>query len=289
MDNEPFSNPLAPPSLPSAKHNISKAEVNSDAQPLTNADFRKLMMTPRVVSSNSGGSAVPGSVRGSVRSKHSSISQKEQTNENQKKKKKFYESIKKQEDDVLNELAKKYRDRAKERRDGGNAELGKSESDLMANTAYHAVGPSNFDMDAAERRRQMIRESKYLGGDMEHTHLVKGLDYALLHKVKTEIQTKDEEERYLIMKREEEARKVEEQKKKSQAGLGSVHDITFNDNDRYAVKSKIAENILKSVFNKKLPFRNELFVQGRMAYQYDLGESDETLVFSLSNISFFLS
>jgi hypothetical protein len=40
-------------------------------------------------------------------------------------------------------------------------------------------------MDAAERRRQQIQESKFLGGDMEHTHLVKGLDYALLQKVST--------------------------------------------------------------------------------------------------------
>lgn len=38
-------------------------------------------------------------------------------------------------------------------------------------------------MDAAERRKQLIQESKFLGGDMEHTHLVKGLDYALLQKV----------------------------------------------------------------------------------------------------------
>ena len=30
------------------------------------------------------------------------------------------------------------------------------------------------NFDAAERRRQMIQESKFLGGDMEHTHLVKG-------------------------------------------------------------------------------------------------------------------
>jgi len=35
----------------------------------------------------------------------------------------------------------------------------------------------------AERRKQLIQESKYLGGDMEHTHLVKGLDFALLEKV----------------------------------------------------------------------------------------------------------
>lgn len=38
--------------------------------------------------------------------------------------------------------------------------------------------------DYAERRKVVIQESKYLGGDMEHTHLVKGLDYALLEKVR---------------------------------------------------------------------------------------------------------
>ena len=46
--------------------------------------------------------------------------------------------------------------------------------------------------DAAERRRQMIHESKYLGGDMDHTHLVKGLDFALLQKVRSEIETREE-------------------------------------------------------------------------------------------------
>lgn len=48
-------------------------------------------------------------------------------------------------------------------------------------------------LDAAERRKQMIQESKFLGGDMEHTHLVKGLDYALLQKVRSEIQLKESE------------------------------------------------------------------------------------------------
>ncbi len=37
--------------------------------------------------------------------------------------------------------------------------------------------------NAAEQRRLAIQESKFLGGDMEHTHLVKGLDFALLQKV----------------------------------------------------------------------------------------------------------
>jgi len=43
------------------------------------------------------------------------------------------------------------------------------------------------DKSAAEKRRQLIQESKFLGGDMEHTHLVKGLDFALLQKVSTDI------------------------------------------------------------------------------------------------------
>lgn len=29
-----------------------------------------------------------------------------------------------------------------------------------------------------------MEESKFLGGDLEHTHLVRGLDYALLQKVR---------------------------------------------------------------------------------------------------------
>lgn len=36
----------------------------------------------------------------------------------------------------------------------------------------------------AKKRKQAIEESKFLGGDIEHTHLVKGLDYALLQKVR---------------------------------------------------------------------------------------------------------
>ena len=35
----------------------------------------------------------------------------------------------------------------------------------------------------ARQRKLDIAESKFLGGDMAHTHMVKGLDYALLQKV----------------------------------------------------------------------------------------------------------
>lgn len=43
-------------------------------------------------------------------------------------------------------------------------------------------------------RLEEIERSKYLGGDVEHTHLVKGLDFALLEKVKSDISRKEREE-----------------------------------------------------------------------------------------------
>ncbi len=49
---------------------------------------------------------------------------------------------------------------------------------------YKSVAPdAQGNFDVAARRKQLIEESKFLGGDLEHTHLVKGLDYALLQKV----------------------------------------------------------------------------------------------------------
>ena len=39
-----------------------------------------------------------------------------------------------------------------------------------------------------------MQESKFLGGDMEHTHLVKGLDFALLQKVRSEIHNIERED-----------------------------------------------------------------------------------------------
>jgi IK cytokine len=85
---------------------------------------------------------------------------------------------------VLSELSEKYRDRAKERREGANAD---QQHDARSTSGYRAVAPEKSGVDTAERRRQLIQESKFLGGDLQHTHLVKGLDYALLSKVRSEI------------------------------------------------------------------------------------------------------
>lgn len=63
-----------------------------------------------------------------------------------------------------------HRDRAAERRK-------QEDGDYSAVGEYSAV-PAQPDMNNIS-----IEESKFLGGDLEHTHLVKGLDFALLQKV----------------------------------------------------------------------------------------------------------
>ena len=86
----------------------------------------------------------------------------------------YYAKLKRLEEERQKELAEKYRDRARERRDGGTDDYDNTE--MISTTAdYRAVAPDAKSIENyAERRKQVIQESKYLGGDMEHTHLVKG-------------------------------------------------------------------------------------------------------------------
>ena len=81
-----------------------------------------------------------------------------------------------------------YRDRAKERRLGISSEFMISEDAVKDLT---------------------VEESKYLGGDMEHTHLVKGLDFALLAKMRSEMQTAEQDEEAKREEMEANAQKVE--------------------------------------------------------------------------------
>ena len=135
---------------------------------LTNDDFRKLLMTPSASSTSQ--------IKEAIITKSSSSAPKvpsSERHEARKKKKSFYAQLKKQEDNKLQELAEKYRDRARERRDGANPDY-QAADPSNSTSAYRAVAPDlKSGLDAAERRRQQIQESKYLGGDMEHTHLVK--------------------------------------------------------------------------------------------------------------------
>ena len=180
-----------------------------------------------------------------------------------KKKKNFYANLKRQEDNKLAELSEKYRDRARERRDGGNPDYMANDPSGSAN-AYRAVAPDlKSGLDAAERRKQMIQESKFLGGDMEHTHLVKGLDYALLQKVRSEIVNKEQEE-------EMEMERLADDDEDGDDSDGHHED----EGDDLKFKTIMGRNVFNIVqaFRSKKVERNELFAPGRMAYVIDLEE-----------------
>ncbi|XP_050409914.1 protein Red [Patella vulgata] len=248
-DSEVFSNPLPP------SHH--RHEEEDDSHPLTNDDFRKMMMTPKV--SRLGGSYTSTTHETSAADRSTdAIDDEDDAATRRKKKKNYYAKLKKEEEDRKKELASKYRDRALERRHGSNNDY--AETEIVSTTAdYRAVAPdAKAEENYAERRKQMIQESKYLGGDMEHTHLVKGLDYALLEKVRAEISYKELEEEEVmeavVSKKDEEHPEKPEPDPEEQ--------IQF--------KTKMARNVYRIVFKNKLPERNELFLPRRMAYVVDL-------------------
>lgn len=122
-------------------------------------------------------------------------------------------------------------------------------------------------VDAAERRKQQIQESKFLGGDMEHTHLVKGLDYALLQKVRSEIVVKEHEEE---LEMERLADEDEEEEDGDEGDAEEEEAAKFK-----TILGRNVFNIVTAQRSKKIE-RNELFAPGRMAYVIDLEEDVET-------------
>ncbi|XP_050302279.1 protein Red [Anthonomus grandis grandis] len=244
-------------------------EQTPGSQRLTNDDFRKLLMTPRSAPANA--PAAPGSIKEAMQNSSSMPPPKiEDKHEARKKRKSFYAKLKKQEDTRMAELTEKYRDRASERRKGENPDY-QADDPVSTAQAYRAVAPDlKSGFDAAERRRQMIQESKFLGGDMEHTHLVKGLDYALLQKVRSEIQQKEfeqEQELERLVSESEEKKKEKERK-----------DLLKKEEEEMKFKTKLGRSIYHTVqvLKSRTIERSDMFVPGRMAYVIDLDDDADT-------------
>lgn len=77
------------------------------------------------------------------------------------------------------------RDRARERREGKNPDYEPLLPEMQAILQGKGLGN-----DVAHLT---MEDSKFLGGDLEHTHLVKGLDYALLQKVPQSVEKNEAE------------------------------------------------------------------------------------------------
>uniref|UniRef100_A0A0D3HRC3 RED-like N-terminal domain-containing protein n=1 Tax=Oryza barthii TaxID=65489 RepID=A0A0D3HRC3_9ORYZ len=137
----------------------------------------------------------------------------------------------------------RYRDRAKERREDQNPDYEPTELG-----SFHAVAPPGADLRLADVHKISIEKSKYLGGDLEHTHLVKGLDYALLHKVRSEIEKKPDAE---------DGKDTQTRSTKEDQAV-SFRTATAKSVYKWIIKP---QSIIKS---------NEMFLPGRMAFIYNM-------------------
>ncbi|KAL5260565.1 hypothetical protein ACHWQZ_G010646 [Mnemiopsis leidyi] len=240
--DQPFSNPVAPAHL-ADDDDVERDNLVTTAN-LTNADFRKMLMTPAPKQAKVKPQVTIANVE------KEKLKERERRLKEKKKKKSEYLEYKKTTEARQKELAELYRDRAGERR-----QEQKSFEIANAGSQANQYAPAGSSIaSVADRRKQTIQESKFLGGDMEHTHLVKGLDFALLQKMREEI-TRTEHSEGRTQKSE--PSKAEETKKAEEG-------IKF--------KTKIGQSIYRTLFVHKHPERNELFAQNRMAYQVELDD-----------------
>jgi len=112
-------------------------------------------------------------------------------------------------------------------------------------------------------RKKEIEESKFLGGDMEHTHLVKGLDYALLNKIRSELEREkrqETEEKGEVPAKEDTSHKPTFRTPLAQ----SVHHLLFEQNE-FMIKHRLElgrENgKIRSV---------DRFLRGRTTFVFDM-------------------
>ncbi|CAH0481536.1 unnamed protein product [Peronospora belbahrii] len=138
-----------------------------------------------------------------------------------------------------------YRDRAAERRRGIAGDMG----------------------DAEEYKHLDTEQSKLLGGDMDHTHLVKGLDYALLAQLKREKKKLLSEKKKLLS---------EKQNEKDSGVLGV--DTTKLRENRLTFKSRMGRLVYFYACQSRpetiTSVKSELFLPGRMYYAFNLSTTE---------------
>ncbi|KAL3661745.1 hypothetical protein V7S43_013041 [Phytophthora oleae] len=128
-----------------------------------------------------------------------------------------------------------YRDRAAERRRGDTGDM----------------------IDAEEYKQFNTEQSKFLGGDMEHTHLVKGLDYALLAQLKREKQ------------------KLLAQKQK-QVHTGATVETVKPRDSKLTFKTRMGRLVYFHACQStpEASVKSELFLPGRMDYTFNLSTTE---------------
>ncbi|KAJ1743275.1 hypothetical protein LPJ55_001907 [Coemansia sp. RSA 990] len=135
----------------------------------------------------------------------------------------------------------------------------------MQSAEIPAVEPSVLEptADIATKQHRLYEQSKYLGGDVERTHLVKGLDYLLLEKQRLQAKATDED--------------LDEQLEQLETTHHppSITDTAFKYHAQTSLGIKIVD-ILQNAAKSEVVEINELFVPGRMYYEFELQQPQPT-------------
>ncbi|KAF9434956.1 hypothetical protein BGZ76_007131 [Entomortierella beljakovae] len=249
-----MSNPMPPPEFKPPEKKEEKATG------LSQDDFRKLLATPRAAPGGSTG--ISGSFSGggmralgmANRTARAPVPQTPRSSDSSAANKyKHKKASQKNSTKEASAAGSKYRDRATERRQGVNPDY--IETERMLHTLEEAAA------DVAPE--VLYEQSKYLGGDREHTHLVKGLDYALLNKVRQE----DIED-------ENESADLDQVFQSVEMATKSESSATLEQNEvAPETNSVLARNIFRFAIEepaKKPPKINEMFIPGRTVFVFEV-------------------
>lgn len=152
-----------------------------------------------------------------------------------------------------------YRDRAAERRANETQDEGSTEDLLQPR-----------EQDETLDAKEVYEQSKYLGGDVEHTHLVKGLDYSLLERVRTDLNNKAAQAEALLEEEEEEEEDDDPTVEKNQEIDEALSKI--GQQEKVKVQTLLAKNIVHFFNQKQVKRSNDLFMPGRMAYVFEMAD-----------------
>lgn len=150
------------------------------------------------------------------------------------------------------------RDRAKERREEANPDYEGDQGEAALGVHGPVPGVTHHD----HARQLSIEESKFLGGDVEHTHLVKGLDFALLRKVRAELSEGAKDEAF--------------ERGRSEAGVHDRGQGSAVDGTRASFRTAMARSVYELAVKGDagagdVITPNERFVSGRVSFLFDVG------------------
>ncbi|KOO35102.1 hypothetical protein Ctob_014554 [Chrysochromulina tobinii] len=251
---------------------------------MDNSKFRALLATPRVEKASA---AAPAEMTAEERARRKA---KQQASHERRM------AIEKRRQEALAE-ANRYTDRAAQRRkeesrqakEEGVAPAAFIDSlydDEIPDAASLSTVPTVAQLGGREdlvqqQHRVTIAQSKYLGGDIEHTHLVKGLDFALLQKTRADLSAS---EASVAAERKAAAEKVAAPKAAAATSASAtVRPAAAADASTLTFRSEMVRELYSALLadsgaaQRARP--NRALTEGRLVYVYEIAaEAPATLL-----------